>query len=474
MKKLDRIFGFINYSDIEFPFEFNEKIFTLQLYPPTKDIWKVYSDPMRIFDSVRNGPRIHKWISETEIKGITSDGYNIIFNVNDDLSNSNGFLSLDVKWYMFYSDWLHVDRINGFRILGNDVNYFYPPHSVFEPKLEFSDDGRYLNKISVSSKVQEYDSCGKYRISKNVDANIEMTAIPSYHSENWINPIEAVSCMITTFSVPVGIDTIIKAYYNLRYFFEYITYRKNVDIGDIDLFFKNEEGLRDYSGKIVFKRKYLKEINKDEKKRIIPYNLLKKQCSRIFTAINNKVLGFQHICNSIDDMRYFPSSRIIMILAEFEREYRNVYRQDCRRSDGYLEIKEEVVSLIDGYLKTKHGLNRVYGKELKKYIKNRDSSFETNMRNALIDHEEILTPFITHNYSGIYLGDINAISSRMGVIRNGIAHSRLDLKFDAIHLSDIRVIEELIYAIRLKKIYMSTSDCKRAINKLFGEGIQFL
>ena len=57
----------------------------------------------------------------------------------------------------------------------------------------------------------------------------------------------------------------------------------------------------------------------------------------------------------------------------------------------------------------------------------------------------------------------------MGDFRNGIAHSRLDLHFEAIHLSDIKIVEELLYAIRLKKIGLQTSEIQKAISDLFLE-----
>jgi hypothetical protein len=115
------------------------------------------------------------------------------------------------------------------------------------------------------------------------------------------------------------------------------------------------------------------------------------------------------------------------------------------------------------------GKKRQYANQIEKYVANSDSSFESNIKNALIANEEILSTFIGRKYTDTYTDAIYGISSRMGEVRNGIAHSRLDLQLDAIHLSDIRVIEELIYAIRLKKLSLNNLECKKAINGLFGE-----
>ena len=118
-------------------------------------------------------------------------------------------------------------------------------------------------------------------------------------------------------------------------------------------------------------------------------------------------------------------------------------------------------------------VNRVlcYAKQLRKYVENRDSSFESNIRKALVDCEEIMKPFLEKWYVGDYAGNIFNLSAQMGEFRNGIAHSRLDLRYEAIHLSDVRIVEELLYAMRLKKIGLQTSQIQKAISDLFVERI---
>ena len=49
----------------------------------------------------------------------------------------------------------------------------------------------------------------------------------------------------------------------------------------------------------------------------------------------------------------------------------------------------------------------------------------------------------------------------MNTVRNGIAHSRLDLNLEAVHLSDLKIIEELL----------DTKSIQIGIKRLFGERI---
>ena len=48
---------------------------------------------------------------------------------------------------------------------------------------------------------------------------------------------------------------------------------------------------------------------------------------------------------------------------------------------------------------------------------------------------------------------IEEICDRMNTVRNGIAHSRLNLNLEAIHLSDLKIIEELLYAMRFQDTF---------------------
>ena len=135
MKKPDRLIGFVRYDDIDFPFEFDEKAFLLMIYPPTRDVWEDYSSPIRLFESLKQDFKTHEWISQSELRGTTSEGYHIIFNVQDSSSNYHGFINYDVNWYICHSDAMLIDKIDGFRILGHDVDLFYPPQVSLESKI---------------------------------------------------------------------------------------------------------------------------------------------------------------------------------------------------------------------------------------------------------------------------------------------------------------------------------------------------
>ena len=97
MKPLDEIFGFIEYENAAHPFYFNKDEFVLHLFPPTIEKWK--ENRANFWQGLKEKSRIKdEWIGNHDLKGFTSQGYSIQFNVQDISSNKNGFRDFHVNW----------------------------------------------------------------------------------------------------------------------------------------------------------------------------------------------------------------------------------------------------------------------------------------------------------------------------------------------------------------------------------------
>ncbi len=465
MKIPVRIAGYVSYNNVEYAYELNEESFLIMLYPPAKKYREDnrFEIPLDIFNNKYNKLVEIKYIN---IKGMTLEGNNIIFNVLDNPSYYNDFISLEVNWFIYYSGTIQISEVKGFQIEENDVNLFFPPLIALERTIEFNNVKQKLGGISVSSKEADTFSCGSFCISESVEADVEVTAYTTARPNNWIHPISASSCLTTTFSAPCGVNDIIKTYNILRGFFQYITYRKNVNIGNAYLFLIDKNGQRKKSGVLVFPQVFQNETHERSNKQIITYQLLKDHSSKLLSAIEKDQIGFKHLCDSIKDRQNYSSSRVIMIFAEFEREYRNIYGEESR-SDEYMEVKNEIVAKIHEHMLSKNGIKRKYVKEILKYINKRDIGFKEKIKKSLEENKEIMNCFVEHKYGCSYSAAIEEISSHMGNLRNGIAHSRLGISTTPELLDDIFIIEELIYAIRLKYISICDIECKKAINRLF-------
>ena len=82
-----------------------------------------------------------------------------------------------------------------------------------------------------------------------------------------------------------------------------------------------------------------------------------------------------------------------------------------------------------------------------------------------------MEPFICKKYEKEFKKVADEIGERMGELRNGLAHSKLSFQLEAVHLHDIKIIEELIYAMRLKTIINDYKIIQKGIANLFDENM---
>ncbi|MGO4971301.1 hypothetical protein ACTQ56_04785 [[Clostridium] aminophilum] len=424
MKKIERLLGYLKLDNEEYPFEFVEKEFSVVLYPSTKEKWSELSSPITFFKNLKKrwNRGEHKWIKSFKIEGVTSENYNIVFSVKDSPSNYHGFLSFEVDWYYYYWDSFELNNIGGFRISGAEVDYFYPPQVALENDVRWGDDQR-ISKMLVSTTDEETERfCGKYSIRRGLQAEIRINALATIRYNTAVNPIDAKSYLYFLFSKPTGLDDLVLAYYHVKCFLQYISYRNNLVIDGIETFYMNENNKRDFAGALVFPDKQTGENDKKASEQILSYYILKNKTSSIFRYIRNGKFGYEHICDSIESRRHYSSARMIMILAEFEREFRDIYGQDCGRSDLYKDTKQAIVDLIEEYRNGHSGDAKKYAGSIKKTVQNLDNSYAQNVEYAIEDCKVIMEPFIKANY-GLDLKEvIRNLSDRVGEIRNGIAH----------------------------------------------------
>lgn len=472
VKKLERLLGYLILENEEYPFEFVEDVFCIVLYPSTKEKWSELASPIGFFEKLGTKKnRVHKWIKSFRVEGITSEQYNIVFSVKESPSNYHGFLSYEVDWYYYYRDSFKLDDIAGFRISGTEVDYFYPPQVALKNDVRWGDD-QSISKMLVSTTDEETEkSCGKYSIRRGLQATIKINAFATIHYDTAVNPIDAKSYMYFLFSKPTGLDDLVLACFHAKCFFRYITYRNNIVIDRIETFYLDKNGKRDYAGALVFPSKPEGESDKKASERILSYFVFENKTSSIFKCIKNGKFGYAHICESIEGRRHYHSARMIMILAEFEREFRDVYGQDCGRSDLYIETKQVIVDLIEEYRKGQSGNVKKYAGNIKSIVQNLDNSYAQNVEYAIEDCKVIMEPFIKVNYGQDMKDVVRDLSGRIGEMRNGIAHSKMNFELDAIHLADIKIIEELNYAMRLKKAKVPENNIRKGIKALFKENI---
>jgi hypothetical protein len=236
------------------------------------------------------------------------------------------------------------------------------------------------------------------------------------------------------------------------------------------LFILNEEGKRDKCGELVIISKHIDDVesHKRKKDRIIKFNYIENVVCSLMETITKGEIYFEHLCNSISETASYNISRYILIFAAFEREFRNIYGFDYGRSDKYLKTKEEAVRMFDIKIEESSGKVKGYYKEIQRFVSKLDIMLMQKIQVALNDCKDIMEPFIKYNYSDDFDETVDRIGERMNDLRNNVAHANLDLSIDTVHLTDLGIIQILLYAMRLKKLSVDQVSAKKALKDLFG------
>lgn len=460
----DEIYGFIKIDDIDYAFLFSVNEFMLTVYPPGIDVWKEgVNDLLKLFGKNKIE---HKWIDSLIIEGITSEGKSICFCVLDNPYNYNGFKSYIVHWVIFHSRDFDSKKIGGVRLSGGDINRFFPAEKALERSVNYDEESE-IHNFQVASIHHDYYSCGKYRVEKHNDALVEANAGALLSYDNYDSPISAKSYMRISFDKETDVSIVIKTIRHIEQFMYYTFYRSNICIPDIEPFWWDDNSKRYYSGKIIITPQNELDLHKKAKSSVIGYDFWKNNMSKMLTEIKNEKIELNHICENIDKRSSYPPARFFSILSSFEREFRNIYGEEYLRHDAFKEEKDNLISLINDYADSKTGKRRKYIKEFTKIMQNHDDSYKDRVKCALLDCINIMEPFVQYHYNGQYNKLVEDISGRVGIMRNGFAHSRLDMKIKAINVTDIKIIEILLYAIRLKKYSKDEKLIKKSIAKLF-------
>lgn len=465
MKIPDRIVGFLELNDEKLSFELNKETFRLKLYfSSCEEAEKHYFDGFSGFDEAL---KEHKWIEKIVLSGKTAEGYKVYFGTKDNPETYNGYPTYVVDW--FYLSNADSGGISEISFSGREINCFFNPDRVFRQNIKFQKgNANHIESMNVEAMTCDDFACGEYIYDgKKISIFCSAYATMRFHTEL---PFDAKSYMRLIISGEIDVEELVNITFDILTFIKYVCYRNNVELSEILTYTNSDEG-KTNCGILKFRTSDRTENNKKAKTKIIKAEYLGKHVSTILEAISNDEFSFGHLCKSIDDTSHYPVSRIIMILAAFEREFRNIYGQDVKRSEEYKKTKDEVMQLLEQYAENYTGKQRRYIKGFVKGIQNTDSSYGDNFCFSLNECKTIMKPFVVRRYEGTYEEIVSELGENINFLRNGLAHSRLDLNLEARHLSDIKIVEEMIYVMRFKKLGIEDEIIKKCINDLFDVGL---
>lgn len=462
MKELDSLIGYVTFDDSEYPFFFDKEHFQLTLIPSSYSLSQSLS--YQWLPDYPNGLS-SQWIKNIVLKGYTRENYNVQFYVSESYAIRHSSYIFTVNWVAYSNHNSDLEHVDGYKIIGGDIDYFYPPRQILEYNFDF-DDTDHLKEIVLRAKTQPYKNCGAY-IYNGVNNVIEVSAIGYSSTKASEFPLDSKSSLRVSFSKATDILYTMETLKHIGLFFEYITFRKNIDLHHVELLWKNEDGLFASNGYLLCKNTLPYEESEKRYSQIISYKYLEEQCASIIELFSNNVLTVRGIKDSIKTQNSHTPTTIIMMLSAFEREFRLIYGKEYKRSQKYKDAKELLLQTLDDLINKNSGKTKKYLKGFKRIIEQIDNSYSNMVFFALKDCESIIGPFILTRYGKCDDNQMRIIADRINELRNEIAHCKLDLEYTPDHLKDIRIVEILTYVIRLKALGLNKSTIQEAVNKLF-------
>lgn len=470
MEKSEMILGYAEYDGSEYPFVYEKG--KLILLPPTESEWGVQrKDLIENMAKPFKTDTTHRFIENLYIVGITSKNKNIIFISTGTVGNNNGFREFEIKViYEYQSNSPNGDLISGLTIKAEEIDYFFNPARVFESKIFISDDNK-LDTISIKSgkNFNDIKDCGTYT-NENMSISIEISAYSTYSSQSE-KPLSAQSQICFEFDQPVSLDKTIEVINHQVSFLKYVCYRENINLKSIDVIRRNEKDLRVKEGNIIIVDSYINETNKKKSDQILNFELLEGNVTSLFQSIADGEVYLSHICENINSRKSYDIARIILLFTAFEAEYENFFSSDTLRSPKYFEAQKEALDLLNNFKDKSNSRSKSYIRSFINSITFNDVPLNLCIKNVIEKNKDLIEIFLNYNYRSCDKELINSIAERLSTMRNHIAHGNLTFKIEAIHIFDLKILEILIYIMRLSSLEISDESIQKGVCNLMGYNI---
>lgn len=383
---------------------------------------------------------------------------------------NNGFISFSVCYlYIYNSSSSNRSDIDGFYITGKTIDDFYAPSNSFEINVQYEDKS--LPPATISIKTVEEKEIGNFNY-KGEKIEVKISALPTL--KNTSTPISSKSIMKFHFLEKKDHSFVIDVYKQCQQFFYYICGNTFIQVDDIQIFNMGKDGLSNNGViRVINDNHQVESVNRDTNK-IIKYDLLKEKSILLFEAIVNEEIYFNHLRCYENSPNSYGIDRIILDFVAFEREFRNLYDEEVDRSAEYNVTRDEVLKCLYELKGKKTGKSKNYVNRFIKSFGKLEIKFADKFSKCLLDCEEELLPFLSHDYKNYCTDMIEDIGERLNKLRNDSVHGNIDLQIDPINISDFATIENLWYAMRLKHIGLDKKEIQCAINNLKNSHMRIL
>lgn len=464
--------GFVTFEDKKYPFSFSGE--RLALYPDEFSSQSL----QEFFAPFERG----NTIKDIELNGITANRKKVVFEVSEQYSDEEGFLSFNVYsiyeydslYYQFYTEdgkqkyHMKETTIRGIKIRGVDIDLFYPPERAYS--IDYTKKDNILSTVCVNKIIEV--PLGKIEWK---GTEVVFSAQYTVNQSFSVTPLHSSSEIVVTFGNEVSLEFVKEIYTSVFQTFRYITRRNNIVFDSIEIFDINEKNLRNKFGRYYDLRHHKeKETNKKMKQRVLTYDCIGEQFAGLVKSFLEGIIYIDHLPDNLDKVNKFGPDRMLFDFVAFEREYANLYPELDVRSDKYLEAKKNALEALDGLIEQKTGKVKKYLSTFRKRVAADENSLSDRLLSVIKDCETIMKPFLIYELRKGYnvpvdeITPLEDVASKMNTLRNDMAHGNLDIQFDKWHIFGFAIIETLLYAMRLKALGIDERKIQEGLIQVMG------
>lgn len=462
--------GTLVYKEINFQFVFSEN--RLKLIPQEDSLVEIkrwYS--LETEKEQMASYLTHSAILRVEVPYLTGHcfetNYLMVFFCKNSLLRINSIfnprlLFVDIQAYIRLDT--SEDQVNRISFRSTEISCIYKMSRAIE-NVEYED--LYEKSIKLRSPDETRTSKQSFYVDdRKVEASFDI--YKQYSNMNNEQPITVYSTMLFFFNSTKDYEFIYRLYRLALVFIQYLCYRKNVLFQEINLDGFNENKKYHNIGELFILDDYYKGTEPDVLRRgvYIDYEYFQGCESQILADLAIDALYSRHIPRSYRESRYIDAARAIMITAAFESIYEALYPEGCAKSQKSSEAFNAVRQQIGQLVEISTGKQKTIYKHLLKQIGK--DSFENAIVHALEELSIVLenSKHYIHGFHEIATSN-DDIADRLKLMRNAYAHGHLNYELSGIVMLDILLLQELVYALQLRKYGISDKKIALSLFNLF-------
>ncbi len=460
------ISGFITVERKKYNFVIEED--TLKLLPKKEENNFIAS--IKYFQKAQNslGSTIDRKIYE----GSTTDN-KLIYIVSDNNGvYQKGIINHKIYAYAIVSQ--PLENIRGIQITSNEFEYFYKVSKDIK-NVECIWDGNQRGAIKFETKdFKDEVAINSFEIAIKKDVYRFIFSFLHYVQGNNIYPLKITPVLSLGFNNKKDMHKLVDIIYDIKSFIKFITYRNDVSFNEIKLRIITESNLYENVGTLTLIDNETPIEDKKILEDVIKFDDIKPILPELFKELMNDNVILNHIPITYKEKNKVDYYRYLAICTSFEAEYRRIYGDNYRYKTNkkFKSVRDTVVKKLSTYIKELSGDEKDYAKSFESINRKIDTSLQGALILAFNEHLIILKPFIKHYFSNIIRieynkKNLNKMCEEISKTRNYFAHANYNISYDEMSFLCLKLVEQLIYAMTLKRLGLDNKSIQRIINDLF-------